>query len=107
MREFIKVKEDTQDKFNFWRVKHNEALVNPQHGFETAILMLLDGVEEYRFRYNLRFESHVEDDGVLGDGLAEIVKGIRTLLNGEIGRLDAGTIDGYLVNILRKCGETV
>lgn len=107
MRDYIKVKEDPTDKFNFWRVNHNDAVRNPLHGFETAILTLLDGLEEYRFRHQTRYDEGVENDYVLAEGVADIARGIRTLLNGEHGRLDAGTIDGYLVALLQRCRVAV
>jgi hypothetical protein len=34
----------------------------------------------------------------------QIVNGIRTLLNGECGRLDCGTIDGHLHDLLDIAG---
>lgn len=104
MRETWIVTENVDDKFNFWRVKHNEAVRNPA-GFEVAIMGLLLGLETYRVEHALHYAANVGDDGVLCEGVIDIAKGIRTLLNGEIGRLDGGTIDGYLVGLLRECGE--
>lgn len=104
MRETWIVTEDIKDKFNGWRVRHNEAVKNPA-GFEVAIMGLLLGLESYRVEHALHYASNVGDDGVLSDGVADIAEGVRTLLNGEIGRLDAGTIDGYLVAVLRECGR--
>ncbi len=107
MREYIRVTEDENNKFNFWRVKHNRAVLHPEAGPELAIISLLDGIEEYRFRHRIRYDSEVEDDGVLAEGVSKIAEGVRVLLNGEIGRLDAGTIDGYLVKLLERCGVEV
>lgn len=104
MFQFLKVKEDKAGKFNFWKVRHNEALENPML-FERPIIYALDALEQYRARHLQRYGSKVEDDGVLSQGVADIAKGIRTLLNGELGRLGAGTLDGYLVKILIDCGE--
>lgn len=65
------------------------------------------GMEEYRKAHQARFDSPIEDDYVLAAGIVDIAKGIRTLLNGEIGRLDGGTLDGYLVGVLKRCGKLV
>lgn len=89
-----------------WDTRHNEAFRNPK-GVEIAIVSLLQGLEKYIQVHGERYRSEVADDGVLGDGVADIAKGIRTLLNGELGRLDAGTIDGRLCHILKACGELV
>jgi hypothetical protein len=68
--------------------------------------------ELYRLRYLTQFESVVDEDYILGwegillleqhaDHLATCIHGVRTLLNGEHGRLDAGTIDAELVALAR------
>lgn len=89
-----------------WDERHNSALSNPK-GPEIPITTLLLGLEDYMHSYSVRFNTEIYEDGVLGDGVIDIVKGIRTLLNGETGRLDCGTIDARLVEILRKCGEEI
>lgn len=106
MRNFLMVEEKPEDKFNFWRIRHNQAVRHPE-GFEFAICYLLEGLEAYSKTHKQRYGSDVGHDGVLADGIADIAKGIRTLLNGELGRLDAGTLDGYLVRVLVDCGELV
>jgi hypothetical protein len=35
---------------------------------------LLDGLETYKTEYRQRYDSEPEDDGVLGDGVANIAK---------------------------------
>lgn len=89
-----------------WDKRHNVALDQPQ-GPEVAIVTLLLGLETYIVSHKARYDSDVWDDGVLAYGVVDIVKGIRTLLNGETGRLDCGTIDGRMCELLKLCGELV
>jgi hypothetical protein len=87
-----------------WDVRHNMALVSPK-GPEIGIVRLLSGLEDYMASHAARYDDEVYQDGVLADGVAAIARGIRILLNGNIGRLDSGTIDERLCIILQRCGE--
>lgn len=90
-----------------WDVRHNQALENPK-GAEIPIVKLLEGLEEYVYQYANMFKDRVYDDYVLGtDGVQQIVVALRVLLTGELGRLDAGTIDRVLVEHLKLFGVAV
>ncbi len=68
---------------------------------------MLEGLEQYRNTHQEQYGTPIEQDYVLSEGVKDIAQGIRVLLNGEHGRLDAGTIDGYLVALLTKCGVSL
>ncbi len=82
-----------------WATRHNAALGAPR-GFEIAVVYMLRGLHSYRVLHLARYECDVLDDGEFGDGIQDIARGVRTLLNGETGRLDCGTIDSYLCEIV-------
>jgi hypothetical protein len=50
------------------------------------------------------YGSLIGKDAVLGPDWRGIGTGLRGLLNGDTGRLDCGTFDALLVNILRSQG---
>ncbi len=91
---------------NGWQDRHLKALKGPIN-FETAIVAMLEGWARYADVHASRYESPIGDDGVLGAHWQEIGNSIRALLNGECGRLDCGTIDGFIVETLRSEGFTV
>jgi hypothetical protein len=89
---------------NGWQQRHNDAILGPKQGFEHAIVHMLDAWLEYAETHQIRYESKIGGDGVLGDPWAEIGRGILQLLNGDCGRIDCGTIDALVRNTLRKNG---
>ena len=75
---------------------HNQAMEAPRGDFERGLVSLIMGVLCVCNGYRSRFESLVGDDHVIGPEVAAVLGAIRGLLDGEIGRLDAGTISGWL-----------
>jgi hypothetical protein len=86
-----------------WATRHNMALNSPRN-MEYPIVKLLDALDSYILFHREKYDSDIFEDGVLGKGVVQIVTGIRTLLNGECGRLDCGTIDGHLHDLLDIAG---
>jgi len=82
-----------------WRERHAAALAYPTK-HEKAILGLLRGWLVYADEHKERFEGEIGEDYFLGPAWAVIGGNIRTLLNGETGRLDCGTLDGVLCDTL-------
>jgi hypothetical protein len=62
------------------------------------------GWYEYAQAHERRYESLIGDDGFLGPAWEEIGDSLRTLLNGELGRLDGGICDGFILNTMRDNG---
>lgn len=90
-------------KDNHWGQRHVAAWTEPQPA-EEAIVMLIRGAAVYADNHHKRFESKLGDDGVLGDPWAEILRSVLTLLNGDLGRLDGGTVDGLVRSMLSAEG---
>ncbi len=87
-----------------WRPRHNQAVENPQ-GPERGLVALAIGARDYLAAYSTQFEDlTLAEDSVLGDAWKEIVDGTLTLLNGPAGRLDCGTLDGFLRGLLQLAG---
>jgi hypothetical protein len=91
---------------NGWQDRHLEALNYPLKQEKPIVLMLCAWLN-YAEDYYKRYESHIGLDGFLGDGWEQIGDGIRTLLNGECGRLDCGTLDCIILDAMQKAGVDV
>jgi hypothetical protein len=98
----IKISKVTLPKQN-WVMAHNEAVDWPK-GFETPIVKMLHYWEMYASKHQTRFESLIGEDYVLGPEWVNIGTAIRGLLNGETGRLDCGTLDGFILETMRENG---
>ena len=87
--------------FSGWKERHAAALASPRSGFERALTGMLAGWLRYADAHRNQYESHIGNDGVLGDEWARIGAGLRGLLNGALGRFDAGTLDSLIADTLR------
>ena len=88
----------------YWHKRHSEARANPSRPEELAIVAFLRGITEYNLRYRREYGEGVETDGVLGHGIACIFRGVRVLLDGELGRLDGGLVWQELDHLAKDCG---
>lgn len=86
-----------------WQQRHVSALKSPK-GFEAPILSLIEGLQDYRVEYEARYESKIGDDYVLGTSYLRLARTIIELLNGEIGRLDGGSIQRLIRQTLDAAG---
>lgn len=59
---------------------------------------------EYATAHRAQYESNLSDDGVLGPAFFDILQGVRSLLNGELGAHDGGTLDRAIMSIARGAG---
>jgi hypothetical protein len=84
---------------NEWGARHVTAW-NAGHPIATLCTALARYADDHRARY----ESSLGDDGVLGPAWLDMLRSIRTLLNGELGQLDGGTIDGLLYDMAEAAG---
>jgi hypothetical protein len=87
---------------NQWGARHSAAFRNPR--CDEAIVGLIRSAAAYADQHQRRFESRIGEDGCLGEYWADIVRGIRGLLNGECGRLDCGTLDCLILDMLHAEG---
>ena len=86
-----------------WKVRHVAACESPRAGHEQAMVTLAEGIRAYVQAMQDAYGS--PHDGVLvPQGLAPILAGFIGLLNGELGRLDAGTCWSWADEIAKLVG---
>jgi hypothetical protein len=71
---------------------------------EHAMVRMIDGWAEYADAHYEQFDSLIGEDYVLGPAWQAQGEAFRTLLNGELGDLDGGTMDGAILDIMRVNG---
>jgi hypothetical protein len=86
-----------------WRARHRAAEQRPTQG-EKAILQLIDALNYYQETHRDIHGSQLAEDGVLGERWIKMVRGAIGLLNGDLGRLDGGTLDAHLRSIAIDAG---
>jgi hypothetical protein len=83
---------------NGWKGRHlRAARVHP-------VGAMISALDLYRARHNARFGSLLGNDYVLGPAFLDALRGVRTMLNGEIGGLDGGTCDAAICAIYSESG---
>ena len=90
---------------NNWATRHNVAVSHPAKA-EKGILDACYALEAMAEAHAERYATVIGDDGVLGECWLKILHGVRGMLNGETGRLDCGTVDGWLVRLALEHGFT-
>lgn len=90
-------------KENGWGKRHVLAWRAPG-SLEEPIVSLFEALANYADRHFVRYESPIGHDRVLGVGWLMIAKAIRIMLNGDLGRLDAGTLDALLFDLTAAAG---
>ena len=86
-----------------WAALHLDAWRNPQ-GFELPLWHLIRGLAQYGVRMQEQCGTKAGDDTVLGPAFKDIAEAILTLLNGNIGRFDGGTLDALVRAICAEHG---
>lgn len=96
---------DDDGRIKPWFLRHIEAIREPrsQH-IEQGIVLMLKGFLIYADAHHNAYESGIGKDWVLGPHWKAIGEGIRGLLNGTLGRLDAGLLDSIIANALHDEG---
>ena len=93
-----------------WKKRHLLALDGNATGaarppaLQQSVAFLIRGWCGYAEAHQHAYEDGIGEDHVLGDPWFAIGMAIRELLNGEIGHLDAGTLDTILVDNLIEQG---
>ncbi len=86
-----------------WQDRHDLA-VKSLIPCEYSIVSMAQGWALYAQNQKRRHGSSIGEDYVLGPEWAQIGKGILGLLNGETGRLDCGTVDGFIRDTFKANG---
>jgi len=71
---------------------------------EGSVVALVKAWENYALAHEQALGSTIGEDQILGAAWGDIGHAIRTLLNGETGRLDCGTVDSRLCKKLEAEG---
>jgi hypothetical protein len=84
-----------------WSKRHDKAFNDPKD-IEKGIVYLLVAWATYADEHYERFGSSIGEDGFLGKEWENIADSLFDMLNGELGRLDGGTLDGKIRAILEN-----
>jgi hypothetical protein len=90
-------------KENAWGRRHCSAWSDPR-GPEMPIRLMFQVLAGYADAHAIRFESPLAEDGILGQAWLDMLRGLRTLLNGDLGRFDGGTLDALAHAIADAAG---
>lgn len=109
---FLNKKGEKMPDTGGWQGRHLAALLPcvvgmaplPRPSLEASMVAMLDAWAGYADAHRQRFESGIGDDGVLGPEWEKIGHSILRLLNGDCGRLDCGTIGGFIRDTLTAEG---
>ena len=85
-----------------WGTAHLRAIAAPKAAMEQALVEMLSGWLRYADAVGASWDSDIGSDQVLGPCWAQIGAGLRGLLNGDLGRLDGGTLDAMICGALQK-----
>lgn len=91
---------------NAWGARHAAAFSLPR-GPEIGVVGLVHALAAYADNHFRTYDSTIGEDGFLGPRWADMIRNARALLNGDCGRLDCGTLDGLLCDMLVKEGFEV
>jgi hypothetical protein len=89
-----------------WMGRHNAAVIRPIDN-EAPIVSILFAIDNYIGQaedWNGVEEGEWRDYILGGQGIGQMIDAARTLLNGDLGRLDAGTCDAYLCDLAERIG---
>ncbi len=86
-----------------WQDRHLAAIRVPSRS-EENVGDMIGAWAQYADSHKARFESGIGQDYVLGPAWAGIGVSLLTLLNGECGRFDCGTLDGFIRDTMEAEG---
>lgn len=70
-----------------------------------AISAIIDAADSYGESYKILLDSQIGDDAILGDdGVREILRGARVLLNGPTGHFNCGRLDARILDVAARHG---
>lgn len=80
-----------------WQERHSQAVLRPHLGMEVGIVRSLEAVGAI-------VSANTWPDAVGTPAVGQILSGVVTLLNYDIGRLDAGTMDTWARTLAAQVG---
>jgi len=90
-----------------WMRRHVSAVSHPSN-IEKPFVHLMQFLQYFRISYAEQFgsESQIADDSYIGDEYLGILKATRALLSTELGNLDGGTLDAFILEQAKAAGFT-
>ena len=92
-------------KSESWKNRHVRAWLSPK-GFEVPITAMVSALGDYRVEHEARYGSKIGEDHFMGKLYLDLARTIIKLLNGEIGRLDGGSVEQLVRRQLGAAGFT-
>ncbi len=81
-----------------------QPLSDSVRNFEAAILLQLRGLAMMAGAHVRRYEAPIAHDGFIGPAFCQALAALRAMLNGELGRLDGGTLDHAILELHEAAG---
>lgn len=101
MQSTLKISKSEPYALHHNRAVDNGLFIQPPTSMGSTVIQMVAAWDMYAKIHAKRYESKIGDDGVLGKEWQAIGEGLIGLLNGELGGLDAGTLDAFLRNTIR------
>lgn len=92
-----------EENIGGWRERHASAIATPRYP-EAAVIHLFSALDEYACAHNRRWDSLIGQDFVLGPVWETMVTNLKELLNGETGRLNCGTVESAIRQLMLDHG---
>ena len=85
-----------------WVDRHNSAVADPRNGGERFIMTMMDDLHRLIRRTSLagRTDDYLWAENVM----VPMIEAVRHALNWDAGRLDCGTLDAHLCDLIAKFG---
>jgi hypothetical protein len=77
---------------------------HPENTMGAALSRIITDTWEYAHAYKEQYNEPIGEDGVLGDELRSILRGVNGLLNGPLGREDGGALSKRLYALAGQAG---
>lgn len=77
---------------------------NAKKRMESAFVLAMRSLRLFAEGHAALYGSPIGADGVLGEAWLDMWRGVRAMLNGELGRLDGGSLDRALLNMAKEFG---
>ena len=86
-----------------WWARHVQGMWKPT-GPERPVIHMIEAWLDYADYHETAYESNIGADYVLGEAWQRMGRNLRSMLDGELGRLDGGTLDSVICDALRHSG---
>ena len=89
-----------------WQDRHRDAWFHPRKGAEVRIVRLIESLSLYAESHEYADDGGIGSDVYCGEYWLDMMRAARKLLSADIGRLDGGTLDGLLFDMVEAAGFT-